>query len=336
MTVTDESDFAQWHGAVRAAYLEGRHAMWWSSLDQTRSSHATPSRHRRRFAVGAFDRGTCVGGFELVLPDDEDTHTAEVELGVVPTERGRGVGTALWDAAVKRCLQQGRNVAQTELYTGPDEEFSRTPAGHFATTHGFTPGNVENRMILDLPPDLGEFARRRRHRPDETSYSVVSWVDACPQEHAAEFARLTTMMNEDVPSGQMTRTPRQVDVARVREIEERMTGAGWVLVRSMALDPTGLGAGYTEMLVSRDEPEFVVQEDTLVDRRHRGHRLGLALKSANLTALARLPEALMRHRRWVQTWTAVTNGPMLRTNEQFGFRTVDVLHECEATIGGQG
>ncbi len=146
-----------------------------------------------------------------------------------------------------------------------------------------------------------------------------------------EWARMQTQMNEDVPVGELTCTARQVDVARIRESDTRMASMGWTKVRSMALGP-GAGIGYTEMYVSAHDPDFVVQDDTLVDRAHRGRHLGARMKLANLRQLHAHADELIGTRRWVQTFTEQGNSAMQRTNERFGFRRVDVLHECEGRL----
>lgn len=43
LDVADEEAFADWHDAVRDAYLDGRRAVWWSSLEETRAAFARPS-----------------------------------------------------------------------------------------------------------------------------------------------------------------------------------------------------------------------------------------------------------------------------------------------------
>jgi hypothetical protein len=60
------------------------------------------------------------------------------------------------------------------------------------------------------------------------------------------------------------------------------------------------------------------QWDTLVMAEHRGHRLGLLIKAANLRALRReLPDVS-----WLCTWNAESNEPMLRVNRALGFHPV--------------
>ncbi len=58
---------------------------------------------------------------------------------------------------------------------------------------------------------------------------------------------------------------------------------------------------------------------------HRGHRLGLALKSARLEALReRHPDLASIH-----TWTDPANHPMPATNRRVGYRAVERMHEVE-------
>jgi GNAT superfamily N-acetyltransferase len=67
---------------------------------------------------------------------------------------------------------------------------------------------------------------------------------------------------------------------------------------------------------------------TTILRGHRGHRLGLAVKAANLAALqADHPERL-----WVSTQNAETNAPMVAINERMGFRAVEVLLEFQQVV----
>lgn len=91
--------------------------------------------------------------------------------------------------------------------------------------------------------------------------------------------------------------------------------------------------GYTEIFVNRHDPEIITQDDTLVDRAHRDRGIGRALKAANLENLAGVPEA--GGSRWIQTYTALDNAPMLALNRAVGFREADVLSilEGELTAG---
>ena len=92
----------------------------------------------------------------------------------------------------------------------------------------------------------------------------------------------------------------------------------------------GVAVGYTEILVNRHDPEILTQDDTLVDRAHRGRGIGRALKLANLENLRQVPEAA--EARWIQTYTALDNAPMLALNRALGFREADVLSILEGEL----
>ena len=93
----------------------------------------------------------------------------------------------------------------------------------------------------------------------------------------------------------------------------------------------GDAAGYTEILLSRSAPEIAFQDDTFVEESVRGRGIGRALKIANLRRLSSVPESV--DTRWLQTYTALTNEPMLALNRSFGFEEVDVLTVLEGPLG---
>ena len=140
----------------------------------------------------------------------------------------------------------------------------------FARSQGMRLGNQERRLLLDLPP--GSAARTAAASADD-EIEVRTWRGACPQELIEDWARLSTQMEADVPMGDLTRPASRSDVEEIRRTEQRMEAQGWILVRALAYDAEA-AVGYTEMLVSRHDPEIITQDDTLVDRAHRGRGIG--------------------------------------------------------------
>jgi hypothetical protein len=64
----------------------------------------------------------------------------------------------------------------------------------------------------------------------------------------------------------------------------------------------------------------VFQDDTLVLQEHRGNKLGLLIKVANMERLTeQFPDA-----RVIYTWNAPENRYLLTVNQQLGFRTAGV------------
>lgn len=141
-----------------------------------------------------------------------------------------------------------------------------------------------------------------------------------------ELLILHRQMEQDVPRGELSREPLDLDLERLRTSQQRLADTGWTPVTSLVL-VGGEAAGYTEVLVHRDD-EVMVQEDTLVLPAHRGRRLGQLLKTANLQRL----EPVREGRTLLQTFTADSNTAMRATNTKFGFEPADVLYECEGDV----
>jgi GNAT superfamily N-acetyltransferase len=120
------------------------------------------------------------------------------------------------------------------------------------------------------------------------------------------------------------------DAARLREMERRAQERGGHRRMLVARhDATGDYAGLTEMLVRGGPPVAQASQGaTVVVPAHRGHRLGLLLKTAMLEAVLAEEPGVRR----IETWNADSNGPMLAINERLGFRVVEHWSECQAAI----
>ena len=98
--------------------------------------------------------------------------------------------------------------------------------------------------------------------------------------------------------------------------EALLLDAPMQLVTAAALhEPSGTLAGFTRLSAPNNLAQAVGQWDTIVLREHRGHRLGMLLKVANLQLL---DERAPGHPS-VLTWNAEENRPMLAVNEAMGF-----------------
>ncbi|WP_166970234.1 GNAT family N-acetyltransferase [Brevibacterium atlanticum] len=326
---TDEDALVAWNDLMRTAYTNDRTAAWWRSPETTLTQFAHPRTDKTDIALVAHLDEEAVGGAEINLTAESPAYT---ELGVIPPCRRRGIGTALAEAVEQILTDADRpsTIVQTETYC---------PAGvAFAQTRGMSVGNEEHRLLLDLPTYLRADADRYKDSGASTTvpvlkadpdFSVTSWIGACPEEVLESWTRLREQMDEDVPVGDLTRSVSHASTAAIRSHEERMDDQGWVLVGSMA-HVGDLAVGYTEIMVSAHDPEIVIQEDTLVDRAYRGRGIGRALKVANLRQLPAVPATTSA--KWVQTYTATNNGPMLALNRDLGFSVADTMTALEGRI----
>ena len=85
-------------------------------------------------------------------------------------------------------------------------------------------------------------------------------------------------------------------------------------------DATGALVAWTILGLEPTVADHAWQFLTVVDPAHRGHRLGLAVKLANLRYALGHEPAL----RAIDTWNAAANRHMIAINEALGFRPVDV------------
>ncbi len=316
----------QWHSVMRAAYTDGHDAMWWESLPQLQHSVTIPHSRRSRYLFAAMRDGWCVGALEIAGQVDHPAEPVQIELGVARDHQGNGVGRELASYAVGFAVGHGHTTLQAEVSVPVGQALESTRSGLFLARAGFTVGNVEDRLLLELPWD-----GRGERAASCPGLVLSSWVGACPGEHEIAWSALEQQMEEDVPIGGLTRSNTTVDIARMREGEQRSAARGWLLVRTMA-SLHGAPCGYTELMVDVHDPALVVQESTLVERAARGRGIGNALKSANLRRLAELPNDLVSRMEYVQTYTAQQNAPMQRLNEQFGFVRVGTLHDAERQL----
>jgi len=242
---------------------------------------------------------------------------AEVEIAVRDDHRRRGIGGALL-RAVREALRPSATVIRAETYS--DDGVS------FAWSAGLRVGSRESQQIVGLPISEGTLADQDE-RPDDID--IRSWSGPCPDELLEGWARLRSRMSDEVPMGTLTRATMRPDVQAVRRNEQRMSEQGYILVRSLARAGEE-SVGYTEILLSRSDPEIVHQDDTFVEERVRGRGVGRALKVANARLLMSLPESTGA--RILQTYTEPTNTPMLTLNRSFGFEEADVLTVLEGPL----
>ena len=134
-------------------------------------------------------------------------------------------------------------------------------------------------------------------------------------------------MATDVPSGERTVVEQVWDAARVRRMDEQILTTGRLFRAVARHRATGRIVALSELVAPRSRPDGLIDQwDTIVLPEHRGHRLGMRVKAANLIAVRdALPGA-----RAIITWNAEENRHMLDVNEALGFRPVLAEASMEA------
>lgn len=303
---------------------------------------STPQKTRRHFVVRDAGRIVARGLFSWMTADNAPA--ASVMADVLPSYRRRGIGTALFELQEKLAAELGRNVIQASVIhtssdggervassTGFGDLPASDPGVQFLLSRGYSLEMVVRISSFDLTgaEQALEEHRRAAQAKAGDDYRVVSWIGRTPEKWLEQRAALATAMSTDEPTGGLETIVDEWDADRVREHDDRQEGSGRTLFMSAAEHvPTGTLVAYSELgrLEGADQP--AVQEDTLVVRAHRGHRLGMLLKCANaLHLLEHAPDTPL-----ITTFNAEENEPMLRVNIEMGFRPIGAEGEWQKRI----
>jgi len=334
--IGSDHDLERVHAVDVAANELGRpYATTWPLAEMTVTLRL-PSSTRRRELFAAEDHGSLLGVGELELPLTDNPHLADVHVYVHPDHRRAGVGTAL--AAHLRDIADaaGRRLATTwlpgrQLWDGADPAAEEPAGERFARRCGMTLRNTNQHRVLELPVDEAVLDRLAAEAaPHHEGYRIVGFAGVCPDEYVAAYCALKAAMLSEAPMGDLEIDPEVWDEARLREEEAELDGMQRTRLSVFALTPDGEVAGFNELLHSVHDPGNAYNWDTLVVPEHRGHRLGLALKVANLRRFQPdFPDA-----RRVHTHNAAQNGPMIAVNDRLGYFAVEEVGEWQGDVNG--
>ncbi len=259
----------------------------------------------------AREAGPVAGWYRMELPDLEDLHRAWLGLTVRPEARRRGTGRALLRHAAARAQADGRSVLAWETRGG-------TPGEPFSRSAGATPEFVDIQRVQDLGrlETSTLVALRESAERAAADYSLVSWTGLVPEELLEQVAQLFAALN-DAPRSQDSE-PGVWDARRVRERVNALRPRFGLREYSVAArhDASGELAALTQVAVDPADHGWGHQMITAVTRKHRGHRLGLLVKTAMLEAL-RISEPQIER---IDTWNAEANRHMIAVNEALGYR----------------
>ncbi len=278
--------------------------------------------------LAAVEDGQVVGVSQVVLPQLDNRHMAYLEVAVRPAQRRRGVGAALLEASMQLAREADRTTVLAEVHM-PHVSPPESGGSHFLKKYGFAIASLEIHRVLELPiPEDHLDGLAAEAAPHHRDYRIVAWADRVPDEYVEGFCHLQAAFNTEAPLGDVALEPEAWDEKRVREGEERASLHRRHTRVTVAVSPDGTVAGLTEMLVNENQPDVGFQSATLVLPDHRGHRLGLALKVVN----ARAYQADFPGVRFVHSWNAEENGPMVAINDRLGFQPVEYLGEMQRRL----
>ncbi|GAB3771210.1 GNAT superfamily N-acetyltransferase [Nocardioides ginsengisegetis] len=328
----DDAAFDAWHEVYLASQLHGRGD--WASpwqREELRAQVQAPSTLRSNTVYAGWSAGRLVSAGWLAMPLRDNLDRAYLAVDVAPGDRRSGHGAAMLAHLEQLALAEGRTVIGAETSWGLESgaEGEGDPGREFLVAHDYTLMLGDVQRQLDLPVAdglLDELAASAAGH--HAAYTLRSWVGPVPDDLAESWLALSTTLMTEAPTGEMELEPEVVDVAEMRVHEEMVARQGRTKYNSVALDAEGTVVAYTDIATTVHEPDRAYQWGTLVAGAHRGHRLGLAVKAANLALLQRECPGVTR----LTTYNAEVNAHMIGVNEMLGYRPVARLGEFEKKL----
>ncbi|MCH1882736.1 GNAT family N-acetyltransferase [Agrococcus sp. ARC_14] len=290
--------------------------------------------------VLALDDGEPVGRGYAARGLLEAQSIGELDVLVLPNARRRGVGASLADDMIGRMRERGVTTFQAWVTHRPTTDADPGPQltpptglGSIAADtsqvrmlqrYGFALEQIERMSELRLATASTALAD---HRAEAEAlalprYRIETWEGRTPAARLEPLAALHARMSTDAPAAALDHEEERWDTERLSRYEDAQIEGGRTLLRAVAIEEgTDAVAAFTT-LVSSDgsaarAQQAWYQHDTLVHAEHRGQRLGMLVKAANLQALlTHAPAAVVR------TWNASENTHMLAVNEALGFTRI--------------
>lgn len=300
--------------------------------------------YERQVILVARVEGNIVGTVDIALPLADNMDLAEFTLDILPEYQGQGVGRQLLEAAEQVARSERRTVILIDTnhpaaslvaaeagQLVPDSGLGFVPLAsrevEFARRTGYTLQHIEQFSSCSLPLDSELVASLQAEAEEANAgrYRLHHWTDRCPEEWLEAVAALENAAGEvatDDPAAAPPDGQEMVfDGAILRETEEVAIAQGRrTVVTAVEHIASGRLVGLTTISVLAQRQDVVFQDDTLVLQQHRGNKLGLLIKVANMQRLSeQFPDA-----RVIYTWNAPENRYLLTVNKQLGFTTAGV------------
>jgi RimJ/RimL family protein N-acetyltransferase len=266
----------------------------------------------------AYDGRQPVGTAVIDASEYDNLDLAWFTLRVAPPHRRRGHGAALLNALESLAREMGRPLLGMDGWDAPETH-------GFAAAAGFERKSAEIRrlQLVAAAPDPRPI--RGEALAEAHDYELLTVDGYAPDDLLPDLVELTAAIN-DAPFDDLELEDEVYSAERVRAYERAQIEAGYRFRRIVARHrPTGELAGHTVVVVDAEQPAIAEQHDTSVVRGHRGHRLGLLLKSEMMLWLADAEPQVTR----VFTNNAESNRHMIAVNDRLGYRPLGRVVEFQ-------
>lgn len=246
-------------------------------------------------------------------------------IWVAPDSARRGIGSRLLAHGEQRLRYHGRRIAQSYAQLGAD---GASGYARFAGRHGYRMVQPAVGRQLPLPADPALLDRLEREALPQAGGYTIRVVDGpIPDDLRAGYVRLANRLPIESPSGDVDLEDGGRTIEDVIEQDRDLVDSGRRRITALALAGDEVVA-FACAVVSPPGNDHVQQWATIVDRAHRGHRLGMLVKIAALRTI----QETAPEKRFVATDNAETNEHMIAINEALGFRVISREGEFEKEL----
>lgn len=311
------------YDVMRRAELLGREGAPHWSFQEMAAAYRMPDSGERQELLGGFVDGRLVGIATCYLPLLDNLEKAWVSVSVDPVEQRQGYGAELLAAITELLVAAGRTLLMGETKL-PFAERDTHGYRRFCERHGYEFANVEVVRWLDLPvadDQIQAWADLAAEKHD--GYTLETYVDDVPEELVPSLVVLMGQLGVDAPTGAVDWEEEVITPERFLESRASLLAAGRTIYETLAVTPDRIVAAQSTMSVPPTSRTDVSQWGTFVHREHRGRRLGLATKAANLRAMQQAHPDMKR----IVTQNAETNDYMVSINVLMGFEPVEASTE---------
>jgi GNAT superfamily N-acetyltransferase len=318
--VSDDAAMRGLYAVEQPSAMFGRESMTHWSFQELLGAYRSEDSGERQEVFGVFEGEELLGFSSAWFPLLDNRDKVYVDLHVHPAARRRGVGRTLVEELERRTRADGRTMILTDSKFPPGARESH-PYRRFADAMGFEFSNVEVVRHLTLPvaeDRLRAWAARAAEKHD--GYTIATYVDEFPDELAESLCTLLGQLAVDAPTGLVDFEEEDFNVERLRERYATAAAMDRAVYETVAIAPDGRTvAAQSTLSVPRGTDTDVFQWGTFVHREHRGHRLGLAVKVANIEAV----QDAHPDKRRITTQNAESNDYMVDINKEIGFVAVE-------------
>ena len=304
--------------------------------------HYQPDPDQTRYMWAVVVGGVFVGRVGVDIPHETGSRAAYWLIELLASYHGRGIGTAAYTLVEETARTHQRTVLQSwaqhrevagerlEAPTGFGS-IPRDRGARFYLANGYTLEQIERRSELDLrtcDPTVDTLLAGAVQA--STGYRVLQWIAPTPPEHVDGLAWMKSRMSTDAPAAGLEFDEEVWDADRVARHERRWIDGGMTaLVTTAQHIASGGLVAFNELVIGGDGSGPTHQEDTLVLKEHRGHKLGQLVKCAALVRWREIAPLSAK----VITYNAEENRPMLDINEAIGFRPAGYEGAWKKTLG---